>query len=66
MDGIPYAIVIPRLFCESFQTLDDYAYKPYYAAFIRWLKYAAFLIAMRPVAEEVSFTVPLAKVLSMM
>ncbi len=46
MDGIPYAIVIPRLFCESFQTLDDYAYKPYYAVFIRWLKYAAFLIAM--------------------
>jgi spore germination protein KA len=39
VDGIPYAIVIPRLFCESFQTLDDYAYKPYYAVFIRWLKY---------------------------
>ena len=45
-DGIPYAVVVPRLFCESFQTLDDYAYKPYYAAFIRWLKYAAFLIAV--------------------
>lgn len=45
-DGIPYAIVVPRLFCESFQTLDDYACKPYYAAFIRWLKYAAFLIAV--------------------
>ena len=43
-DGIPYAVVVPRLFCESFQTLDDYAYKPYYAAFVRWLKYAAFLI----------------------
>ena len=35
-----------RLFCESFQTLDDYAYKPYYATFIRWLKYAAFLTAV--------------------
>ena len=45
-DGIPYAVVVPRLFCESFQTLDDYAYKPYYAAFVRWLKYAAFLIAV--------------------
>ena len=46
VDGIPYAIVIPRLFCENFQTLDDYAYKPYYAVFIRWLKYSAFLLAV--------------------
>ena len=46
VDGVPYAIVIPRLFCESFQTLDDYAFKPYYATFIRWLKYAAFLAAV--------------------
>jgi len=46
VDGVPYAIIIPRLFCESFQTLDDYAYKPYYATFIRWLKYAAFLTAV--------------------
>lgn len=46
IDGIPFAIVIPRLFCESFQTLDDYAFKPYYSTFIRWVKYAAFLIAV--------------------
>ncbi|MCR5601753.1 MAG: spore germination protein [Ruminococcus sp.] len=46
VDGVPYAIVIPRLFCESFQTLDDYAFKPYYATFIRWLKYLAFIIAV--------------------
>lgn len=46
VDGVPYAVIIPRLFCESFQTLDDYAYKPYYATFIRWLKYAAFLTAV--------------------
>ena len=46
VDGVPYAIVIPRLFCESFQTLDDYAFKPYYATFIRWLKYMAFIAAI--------------------
>lgn len=46
IDGVPYAIVIPKLFCESFQTLDDYAVKPYYAVFIRWLKYGAFVIAV--------------------
>ncbi len=46
IDGVPYAVIIPRLFCESFQTLDDYAFKPFYAVFMRWLKYAAFLIAV--------------------
>lgn len=46
VDGVPFAIVIPKLFCESFQTLDDYAFKPYYAVFIRWIKYAAFLISI--------------------
>lgn len=46
VDGVPYGIIIPRLFCESFQTLDDYAYKPYYATFIRWLKYGAFILAI--------------------
>lgn len=46
LDGVPYAVVIPKLFCESFQTLDDYACKPYYAAFIRWIKYAAFVVSV--------------------
>lgn len=46
VDGVPFAIVIPRLFCESFQTLDDYSFKPYYATFIRWIKYGAFIISV--------------------
>lgn len=46
VDGVPFAIVIPKLLCESFQTLDDYAFKPYYATFIRWLKYSAFVISV--------------------
>ncbi|NLT09136.1 MAG: spore germination protein [Ruminococcus sp.] len=46
VDGVPFAVIIPRLFCESFQTLDDYAYKPYYATFMRWIKYIAFLTAV--------------------
>ncbi len=46
IDGVPYAIIVPRLFCESFQTLDDYAFKPYYSTFIRWVKYAAFILAI--------------------
>lgn len=46
IDGTPFAIVVPRLFVENFQTLDDYNFKPYYATFLRWLKYLAFLIAL--------------------
>jgi spore germination protein KA len=46
IDGIPFAIVIPKLFCESFQTLDDYSFKPYYAVLIRWIKYGAFITAV--------------------
>ena len=43
---MPYAVVIPKLFCESFQTLDDYSFKPYYATMIRWIKYGAFLLSV--------------------
>ena len=46
IDGVPFAIIIPRLFCESFQTLDDYSFKPYYSTFIRWIKYAAFIVSV--------------------
>lgn len=46
IDGTPFALVIPQLFCETFQTLDDYNYPPAYATLLRWLKYAAGLIAL--------------------
>lgn len=42
IDGSPFALVIPKLFNENFQTMDDYCLKPYYATFIRWLKFIAF------------------------
>ena len=46
VDGSPFALVCPSLFTDSFQTMDDYCTKPYYAAFIRLLKYFAFLLAV--------------------
>lgn len=46
IDGTPFALVVPQLFCETFQTLDDYNYPPAYATLLRWLKYAAGLIAL--------------------
>ncbi|MCH5207703.1 MAG: spore germination protein [Oscillospiraceae bacterium] len=46
VDGTPFALIVPHLFIESFQTLDDYTQKPFYAFFIRTVRLAAFLITL--------------------
>ena len=46
VDGVPNVLVVPHLFVENFQSFDDYANRPFYAAFTRWLKYLAFFIAI--------------------
>ena len=46
VDGTPFALVVPHLFIESFQALDDYTQKPFYAFFIRLVRLAAFLITL--------------------
>jgi spore germination protein KA len=46
IDGTPFVLVVPRLFNELFQTLDDYNYRPYYATFLRWLKYFGAIISV--------------------
>lgn len=46
VDGTPFVLIVPYLFVENFQSFDDYCYRPYYATFLRWLKYASFLITI--------------------
>lgn len=46
IDGTPFALVLPALFIENFQTLDDYAFRPYYTTFVRWIRYLAFFAAV--------------------
>ncbi len=46
VDGSPYALFIPKLISDNFQTLDDYNFKPYFGTFLRWLKYAAFYLSL--------------------
>lgn len=46
IDGTPSVILIPHLFVEEFQSVDDYSNRPFYASFIRILKYISFLIAV--------------------
>lgn len=46
VDGTPFALLVPHLFTENFQTLDDYTQKPAYVAIIRVLRYIAFLTSV--------------------
>lgn len=46
VDGTPFALIVPYLFVEYFQQMDDYASKPFFGTLIRWVKYAAFLLAV--------------------
>ncbi len=45
VDGVPNVLIVPYLFVEYFQNMDDYSTRPYYATFLRWLKYIAFIVA---------------------
>lgn len=42
LEGTPYALIVPYLFSENFQSADDYSHRPYFATFTRLLKYLAF------------------------
>ncbi len=46
IDGTPFAVIVPRLFVENFQTLDDYINRPFYAVFMRTIRIMAFLISV--------------------
>jgi len=46
VDGTPFVIIIPFLFSEHFQTLDDYSQRPFFVFFMRILRYVAFFLSM--------------------
>ena len=46
VDGTPFGLIVPHLFIENFQTLDDYSQKPFYAFFIRMVRLAAYFITL--------------------
>lgn len=46
VDGTPYALTVPLLFSEHFQSPDDYTLSPFFATFIRCLKYLSFILAV--------------------
>ena len=46
VDGSPFCMITPFLFSEHFQSMDDYTMNPYFATFIRILKYLSFFLAI--------------------
>ncbi len=56
-DGSPFALTMPMLFVESFQTAEDYYTKPYFASITRFMRFLAFLITVSAPAIFVALTV---------
>ena len=46
VNGSPSAMVLPALFCENFECLDDYASTAVFASFLRVLNYASFYLTV--------------------
>lgn len=46
VNGSPSAMILPTLFCENFDCLDDYATTAFFSSFLRILKYGAFYLSI--------------------
>lgn len=46
VDGTPFVIVLPWLFSENFQTIDDYADRPYFSSYLRLVRMLAFVLSV--------------------
>ena len=46
VNGSPSAMVLPALFCENFECLDDYATTALFSSFLRVLKYFSFYLTV--------------------
>ena len=46
VDGSPVVLTAPYLFCEAFQVTEDYTKSPWYATFIRLLRFVSYAVAL--------------------
>lgn len=46
VNGSPSALVLPALFSENFECLDDYGTTAFFSSFLRILKYASFALTV--------------------
>ena len=45
-DGTPHVLTIPKLYVEGLMTSEDYYLRPYYASFLRILRYTAMIVTV--------------------
>ncbi|MGN1095867.1 MAG: spore germination protein, partial [Eubacteriales bacterium] len=46
VDGSPVVLTVPYIFCEGLQVSEDYSKSPFYATFVRALRFAALLFTL--------------------
>jgi spore germination protein KA len=46
VEGDPVALIAPYLFIQSLQNQEDYSSRPYYATFVRLMRFIAFLLSV--------------------
>jgi spore germination protein KA len=46
VDGSPFVLYVPYLFAENFQTFDDYTQRPFFASYMRVVKYICFFASL--------------------
>ena len=46
VDGSPFALTVPMVFIEGFQSPEDYYARPYFASLIRWIRFLAFELSI--------------------
>ena len=56
IDGTPFVLTMPMLFVECFQSPEDYAARPYIAAFLRVIRVIAFFLSLTSPAMYIALT----------
>lgn len=56
VDGTPFVLTVPMLFIEGFQSAEDYYSRPYFASFVRLLRFLSFTITILAPATYVILT----------
>ncbi|HWP96846.1 MAG TPA: spore germination protein [Syntrophomonadaceae bacterium] len=46
VDGSPFALTVPMVFIEGFQSPEDYYARPYFASLIRWIRFLSFELSI--------------------
>jgi len=57
VDGTPFALVVPMVFIESFQSVEDYYARPFLASITRIIRFLSYIISTLGPAIYVALTV---------